>query len=203
MRGILEHCRYGAASGSCWTRSKRLWIQKLWFYPDRGYFSKANIRFMDKNGYDFIIMVKGMKSLVRDLIMEKRGTLEEVRANSIRQYKTYGTTIERPLFASDEKNRYFHLFYSIQRHASEQEHLEARIDRMKKNLKKLYGKAAELPREYQHYFKPIYFHEGQEDQLLQLAMENSDAIEEGDPSVRLFLYCHFPQNDSEGGSGIV
>ena len=27
-------------------------------------------------------------------------------------------------------------------------------------------------------FKPIYFHEGQEDQLLQLAMENSDAIEE-------------------------
>ena len=35
-----------------------------------------------------------------------------------------------------------------------------------------------MPREYQHYFKPIYFHEGQEDQLLQLAMENSDAIEE-------------------------
>ena len=102
------------------------------FILDRGYFSKANIRFMDK------------KSLVRDLIMEKRGTFEEVRANSIRQYKTYGTTIERPLFASDEKNRYFHLFYSIQRHASEQEHLEARIDRMKKNLKKLYGFQADL-----------------------------------------------------------
>ena len=148
------------------------------FILDRGYFSKANIRFMDKNGFDFIIMVKGMKSLVRELILEKRGTFEEVRANSIRQYKTYGTTIERPLFASDEKNRYFHLYYSSQRHATEQELLEARIDRMKKNLKKIYGKVEELPREYQHYFKPFYFHEGQEDQLLQLAMEKTDVIEE-------------------------
>ena len=148
------------------------------FILDRGCFSKANIRFMDKNGFDFIIMVKGMKSLVRELILEKRGTFEEVRANSIRQYKTYGTTIERPLFASDEKNRCFHLYYSSQRHATEQELLEARIDRMKKNLKKIYGKAEELPREYQHYFKPVYFHEGQEDQLLQLAMEKTDVIEE-------------------------
>ena len=148
------------------------------FILDRGYFSKANIRFMDKNGFDFIIMVKGMKSLVRELILEKRGTFEEVRANSIRQYKTYGTTIERPLFASDEKNRCFHLYYSSQRHATEQELLEARIDRMKNNLKKIYGKVEELPREYQHYFKPVYFHEGQEDQLLQLAMEKTDVIEE-------------------------
>lgn len=148
------------------------------FILDRGYFSKANLRFMDKNSYDFVIMVKGMKSLIKDLILEKHGTFEEVRANSIRQYKTYGTTIERTLFASDEKNRYFHLFYSSQRHASEQELLEARIDRMKKNLKKIYGKVSEMPKEYRHYFKPIYYHEGKEDQLLQLAMERSEVIEE-------------------------
>lgn len=148
------------------------------FILDRGYFSKSNLHFMDKNGYDFVIMVKGMKSLIRELILEKRGTFEEVRANSIRQYKTYGTTIERPLFSSDEKKRYFHLFYSSQKHASEQEELEARIDRMKKNLKKIYGKATELPKEYRHYFSPVYFHEGQEDQLLQLAMEKSAVIEE-------------------------
>lgn len=148
------------------------------FILDRGYFSKANLRFMDKNGYDFVIMVKGMKSLIKELILEKHGTFEEVRANSIRQYKAYGTTIERTLFTSDERNRYFHLFYSSQRHASEQELLEARIDRMKKNLKKIYGKVSDLPKEYQHYFKPIYYHEGQEDQLLQLAMEKSEVIEE-------------------------
>lgn len=148
------------------------------FILDRGYFSKANLRFMDKNGYDFVIMVKGMKSLIRDLILEKRGSFEEVRSNCIRQYKTYGTTIERTLYPSDEKNRYFHLFYSSQKHASEQELLEAKIDRMQKNLKKVYGKVSEMDRSYTHYFKPIYYHEGEEDQILQLAQEKSEVIEE-------------------------
>lgn|GEM_PF-6107699 len=50
---------------------------------------------MDNNGYDFVIMVKGMKFLVKELILEKRGTFEEVCANNIRQYKAYGTTIGR------------------------------------------------------------------------------------------------------------
>lgn len=148
------------------------------FILDRGYFSKANLRFMDKNGYDFVIMVKGMKSLIRELILEKRGSFEEVRSNCIRQYKTYGTTIERTLYPSDEKNRYFHLFYSSQKHASEQEQLEAKIDRMQKNLKKVYGKVSEMDRSYTHYFKPIYYHEGEEDQILQLAQEKSEVIEE-------------------------
>lgn len=148
------------------------------FILDRGYFSKANLRFMDKNGYDFVIMVKGMKSLIRDLILEKRGSFEEVRGNCIRQYKTYGTTIERTLYPSDDKNRYFHLFYSSQKHAAEQELLEAKIDRMKKNLKKVYGKVSEMDRSYAHYFKPIYYHEGKEDQILQLAQEKSEVIEE-------------------------
>lgn len=148
------------------------------FILDRGYFSKANLHFMDKNGYDFVIMVKGMKSLIKDLILEKRGSFEEVRSNCIRQYKTYGTTIEKKLYPSDEKNRYFHLFYSSHKHASEQELLEAKLDRMKKNLCKVYGKVSEMDRSYAHYFTPIYYHEGKKDQLLELAQEKSDVVEE-------------------------
>lgn len=34
-------------------------------FLDRGYFSRENIRYMDKCGYDFVIMVKGMKSFVK------------------------------------------------------------------------------------------------------------------------------------------
>ena len=39
------------------------------FILDRGYFSKENIGYMDRCGYDFVIMVKGMNSLVRELIL--------------------------------------------------------------------------------------------------------------------------------------
>ena len=159
-------------------KAKGYGYRNVGFILDRGYFSKANLRFMDKNGYDFVIMVKGMRSLIRDLILEKRGTFEEVRANSIRQYKTYGTTIKRQLYPSDEKERYFHLYYSSGRHAAEQEVLEAKLDRMKNALKKLYGKVAEMPREYAHYFEPIYYHQGEEDQIFQLAQEKSSVVEE-------------------------
>ena len=35
------------------------------FILDRGYFSKENIHYMDKYGYEFVIMMKGMKELVK------------------------------------------------------------------------------------------------------------------------------------------
>jgi len=38
-----------------------------------GYFSRENIKYMDKCGYDFAIMVKGMKALVSDAIKEVQG----------------------------------------------------------------------------------------------------------------------------------
>ena len=49
---------------------------------------------------------------------------------------------------------------------------------MKKNLNKIYGKVSDMSKEYRHYFKPVYLHEGKEDQLLQLAIERSEVIEE-------------------------
>lgn len=42
------------------------------FILDRGYFSRENIKYMDKCGYDFVIMVKGMKALVNDSVKEVR-----------------------------------------------------------------------------------------------------------------------------------
>lgn len=148
------------------------------FILDRGYFSKPNISFMDRNGYDFVIMVKGMKPLVCGLIRENRGRFEELRKNYISAYKTYGTTVKGRLYPSDERERYFHLYYNVKRKASEQGQLEGKIDRMQKNLSKFFGKAFEMDAAYARYFTPIYFHEGQEDQLLQTAMERSDVIEE-------------------------
>ena len=51
-------------------KAKGYGYKKAGFILDRGYFSKANIRFMDKNGYDFVIMVKGMKKLIREIILD-------------------------------------------------------------------------------------------------------------------------------------
>ena len=52
-------------------KAKGYGYRRVGFILDRGYFSKENIRFMDDNGYDFVIMAKGMKKLVSDIILEQ------------------------------------------------------------------------------------------------------------------------------------
>lgn len=54
------------------------------FILDRGYFGKENIQYMDQCGYDFVIMMKGMKAFVRKLLLENRGSFENKREHSIR-----------------------------------------------------------------------------------------------------------------------
>jgi len=51
---------------------------------DRGYFSKENIHYMDKCGYEFVIMMKGMKEFVKNLVLQVKGTFEEDRKYSVR-----------------------------------------------------------------------------------------------------------------------
>lgn len=64
---------------------------------------------MDKCGYSFIIMVKGIFALVNELILENKGTFENKRVNNIYKYGVFKKTIRRKLYASDKKERYFHL----------------------------------------------------------------------------------------------
>ena len=148
------------------------------FILDRGYFSRANIRYMDKCGYDFVIMVKGMRSFVNDSIRKVQGSFEEKRQYSIRRYRVNGTTLKTPVFYSDEKDRYLHIYYSYSKAADERSALEAKIDRMAAYLKKLEGQDVVIDKSYEKYFSLEYYHEGQEDQCFVCALEKAYAIEE-------------------------
>ena len=148
------------------------------FILDRGYFSKGNIHFMDSKGYDFVIMVKGMKKLVRELILEVHGTFEQSRATSIRAFRVNGTTVRRQLYPSDEKKRYFHIFYSEGKHAAERAKLEQDIDQMAKQLKSWQGLQVRPTGKYAKYFDLIYFHEGKDDEAFSCARERIDVIDQ-------------------------
>jgi transposase len=148
------------------------------FILDRGYFSRENIRFMDKCGYDFVIMVKGMKKLVSGLVLENKGMFEESRRHGIREYRVSGTTVRSRLFPSDEEDRYFHIYYSSGKCASEREALEAKIDRMAKQLKKLEGKQVRIEKSFEQYFDLFYHNEGKEDERFMFAREREDVVEQ-------------------------
>lgn len=148
------------------------------FILDRGYFSKANIHYMDSCGYNFVIMVKGMRALVKDVVDDVRGAFETSWKQYIGRYQTYGITVRRQLYPSDETERYFHIYFNSDKCAAERTALEHKINKMAKDIKKLEGKPVVLDGSYCRYFSPEYYHEGQEDQCFIGAFERTEVIEE-------------------------
>ncbi len=159
-------------------KAKGYGYQKVGFILDRGYFCKENIQFMDENGYDFVIMVKGMKKLVRELILQVCGTFEDDRRNSIRSYKISGTTIKTRLYADDEKERYIHVYFNDSKKKAERENFEDKIDRMGKKLKACMGESIRPGGEYKKYFDLVYWHPGEEDEKFMSGIERTDVINE-------------------------
>ena len=146
------------------------------FVLDRGYFSKGNIHYMDEHGFEFILMVKGMKKFVSELILENQGTFENDRKNSIRAFKTSGITVRHTLYPSDQKERYFHIYYSDIKRTKERDDLETKIDRLGKKLKEFMGLQIKPGKEFRKYFDLIFFHEGEEDEKFMFAQEKTDVI---------------------------
>ena len=157
-------------------KAKSYGYEHVGFILDRGYFCKENIHFMDENGYDFVIMVKGMKTFVSDIVLQVRGKFEDDRKNSIRAFKVSGTTVKRKLFVTDEKERYFHIYYDDGRKARERDAFEEKIDRMGRKLKECMGESIHPRGEYAKYFDLVFWHEGLEDEKFMTGIEKNDVI---------------------------
>ena len=166
-------------------KAKSYGYQHIGFILDRGYFSKENIQFMDANDFEFVIMVKGMRKLVNELVLREKGSFEESRANSIRTYKVSGTTVKHSLYADDSQDRYFHIYFSEKKQASEREELESKIDRMARKMKEWEGQPVRLGGDFARYFDLIYYHEGKPDEKFMMGIEKTDVI---DQEIRLCGY---------------
>lgn len=167
------------------------------FILDRGYFSKGNIHFMDNKGYDFIIMVKGMKKLVREVVLSVLGSFEQSRSSGIRKFKVNGTTVKHQLYPSDEKDRYFHVFYSSSKHTAEREKFEEKIDRMSKQLKSWRGQQVRPTGEFIKYFDLAYYHEGEEDEVFMGGRERTEVIDQGIKLCGYFVIITSEQMEAE------
>lgn len=148
--------------------------KKVGFILDRGYFSRSNIRHLDTHGYSFIIMVKGMSSLVDSLILENKGTFENKWAKHIDEFDVYGTTIKRKLYESDSKDRYFHLYHSSSREGNERALLAKKLRHMKAYLEKHKNEAVQFGTGFHHYYR---LHYNDENGVFLFPEDRTDVIE--------------------------
>ena len=147
--------------------------KKIGFILDRGYFGKENIRYMEENGYAFIIMVKGRKELVSSLVLEHRNTFETSRANAIRSYRVYGKTVMARLYEAATKDRYFHIYYDPGKMSGQRELLEQQIEKYRVFLNKHINTSQKFSRLYHHYFDLKYNRKG----ILVSVQEKQDMVE--------------------------
>ena len=159
-------------------KAKGYGYRHIGFILDRGYFSKENIHYMDKCGYEFVLMMKGMKSLVRELVLQVKGTFEEKREYSIRDYKVSGITARRQLYPSDKTERYFHIYYNEHVRGRERETFEAKIDRMAEALSQQEGRPYTGDGGVEKYFELIYSNPGTPQERFSCAREKYAVIDE-------------------------
>lgn len=133
--------------------------KNIGFILDRGYFSKENLHYMDSNGFSFIIMVKGCKEFICDLIRKHKGSFESDWGNQITEFGGYGKTVHTYVYAADTKKRYVHVYYSAAKAAGERARLEERIQEMQNYLAKYQDKDHEFGPAFEKYF---HFHYNKE-----------------------------------------
>ena len=130
--------------------------KNIGFVLDRGYFSKENLRYMDSNGFSFIIMVKGCKEFIREQVRKQKGTFESDWGNQIAEFGVYGKTVHTYVYAADTKKRYVHIYYSASKAAGERARLEENIQEMQSYLARYQDTDHEFGPAFHKYFHMHY-----------------------------------------------
>lgn len=130
--------------------------KNIGFILDRGYFSKENLRYMDSNGFAFIIMVKGIKEFISDQVRKHKGTFENDWGNQIEEFEVYGKTVHTFVYAGDTKKRHVHIYYSAAKAAGERSRFEEKIHEMQKFMDQYKDTDREFGPVFQKYFHLHY-----------------------------------------------
>ena len=130
--------------------------KNIGFILDRGYFSKENLHYMDSNGFSFVIMVKGIKDFVSQLVRNQKGTFENEWGNQIEEFGVYGKTVHTLVHNGDTKKRYVHIYYSASKAAGERSRCEESIHEMQDYLARYQDTEHEFGPAFHKYFHMHY-----------------------------------------------
>lgn len=125
--------------------------KNIGFILDRGYFSRSNIEYMDKHHYAFIMMIKGSKPLVKELVLEKFGRFEYDPNCLLNGLKLSGITVKHPLYKGD-RQRHIHVYYSSDRMNQDRNQFLQNLNEMRQLHEKVKGKIVSFTPIHERYF---------------------------------------------------
>ncbi len=121
-------------------KAVRYGYKNVGFILDRGYFSIENIRYFDKNGYDFLLMAKGNALFIRDAIDRVKDSLRMSSTYYIDEHEVLGATVRQKIFPDDPRCRYIHIYYDDVKGAEVRKSILKRFTMYDRELEKLVEK---------------------------------------------------------------
>lgn len=110
--------------------------ENIGFLLDRGYCSRKNIEYMDKNNYEFILMMMENQEVCKTAISEVMYKLKGIEGYYLAEHEVCGATVKGKLFSGDKKTRYFHVYYDDVRAAEERKVYMQRLVNQEKEIHK-------------------------------------------------------------------
>jgi len=130
--------------------------KNIGFILDRGYFSQDNLKYMDSNGFSFLIMVKGIKEFISSLVRKHKGSFENDWGKYIEEYGVYGKTVQAFVYSADTKKRYVHIYYSAATATGDRTRFETKIREMQEFLSANVDTDCEFGPAFKKYFHLHY-----------------------------------------------
>lgn len=117
-------------------RAKEYGYENIGIILDRGYFSARNIKYIEKAGYDIVMMVKSNQAVIQEIIDQNRLMIANRVKQFIESYGVYGKTIETPIYKDDKQKYYVHVYYDGEKANEQRNILIKTYLKMEKELEK-------------------------------------------------------------------
>lgn len=133
-------------------RAKMYGVKNIGLILDRGYFSVQNIKFFERNGFDYLIMTKSNANFIKESFNKYGAKLKNGYTHYLSDYELYGMTIEDELFDTGKK-QYIHLYFNGIESEKEKIIINNRFKELDKKLEELREKKIKKEEELNSYKK--------------------------------------------------
>ena len=116
-----------------------------------------------------------MNAFVNETVKSIMGSFEKKRKNYIDEYEVYGTTVKKKLYLTDDKERYIHVYHSVQKESAERTQLESNLRQINRFIKKHTNEIRQFGSGIEKYF---ILHYNEKTNQFQFGEEKISVIEE-------------------------
>lgn len=117
-------------------KAKEYGYEDIGVILDRGYFSSKNIQYIEKAGYDVIMMVKTNQVVIQSLIMKYLLQIADKMECYIHSYGVYGKTVKSKLYQDNDKEYYVHIYYDGEKANNQRMTLLNSYQKLEEEIKK-------------------------------------------------------------------